>query len=188
MKKLLAAVSLALLWSACSNSGNESNRGLPTDSTVTGNSEKTGGRDSVTYFKMAGDEVMILPFEIEVQLSPKAREKIMASKETIVVAVYFTGIPRDSSKVKLGEDGSFNVAYATREISYGQIAKFEDIKFPGKIYDQLADKDIDVTVNVYSGRRSSTDNLLDCDALFEKISKVVNKKILVKGKLIYGDD
>jgi len=140
------------------------------------------------YFKFEGDSVIIPHFEIALNLSPKAAEKITKARETIIVSVFFNGTPKDSSASKLEEDGSFYVSHAEKEIAYGQVARFDSIKFPRKIYDQLADKDIDMTVNVYSGRKSTRDNLLNCELLADKISNTANKRFIIKGRLIYGDD
>jgi hypothetical protein len=137
---------------------------------------------------MEGDSVAILPFEIKVSLSPKARDRMTKGGETIIVFVFFEGRPKDSSKAKFEEDGSFFVASSRREIQYGQVARFDSIKFSKAIYDQLADKDIDVDVNVVSGRKSDQNNLLNCDPMFDKISNVVNRQFIINGTLIYGDD
>ena len=102
--------------------------------------------------------------------------------------MFFYRISKDSSHTKFEEDGSFYIVSAQKEILYGQVASFDSIKFSKKIYDQLANKDIELGVNVYSGRKSSHDNLLNCEPLFDKISNVVNKKLTLKGKLIYGDN
>lgn len=82
----------------------------------------------------------------------------------------------------------FYVGSSKKEISYGQTARFEDLKFPKKIYDQLAYKDVDLIVNVYSGRRSSQKNLLSVYFLSDKVSNIINKHFTFKGNLIYGDD
>jgi hypothetical protein len=156
-------------------------------STALSQNKDINNQTSSDYFIVDKDSITILPFEIEVSLSPKAIERIKG-KETIMVSVDFTGIPKDSSKANISEDGIFYVATDTKEIQYGQVARFENIKFPRDIYDNLLDKDIELGVNIYSGRKSSPDNLLNCSPLFEKISKVVNQKFTVDGKLIYGDD
>jgi hypothetical protein len=143
---------------------------------------------NVALYQIGKDSVTIAPFEIGVILSPKATAAINKGKETIIISLSFTGTPKDSSKASFQEDGSFFVASAEKEISYGQVAQFNNIKFSKKLYDRLADKDIDMDVNVFSGRKSSPDNLLDCEFLSDKISNVVNKKFILKGKLIYGDD
>ncbi len=189
MKKLLATISLAIMLFSCSND-NKQQDGNSTKDTVAA-SVKTEKPDSLageSFYKFVGDSVLILPFEIAISLSPRAEEKLAKGRETIIVDVFFNGTPKDSAHAKFEEDGSFYVASAKKEIIYGQVAKFDGITFSKKIYDQLADKDIDLGVNVYSGRKSSPDNLLDCESLFDKISKVVNKKFTLKGKLIYGDE
>jgi hypothetical protein len=140
------------------------------------------------FYTQQGDSVLVPPFEIEVALSPKAKERIINSNETIVIDVFLEGTPKNPSKAHLEEDGSFYVGAAKREISYGQIARFDNLKFPKKIYDQLADKDVDVTVNIYTGRKSSQNNLISGDFLGDKVSNVINKRFTMNEKLISGDD
>ncbi|MBS1510319.1 MAG: hypothetical protein JST86_05720 [Bacteroidetes bacterium] len=134
------------------------------------------------------DSVRVQPFVIDVDLSPKAKQRITQANETIIVAVFCEGIPKESVHAKLQEDGSFYVASQKKEIRFGETATFDHLLFPRSIYEQLAIKNIDVTVNVFTGRKSSPDNLLYCDGWFGKANEIVNKKILLKGKLIYGDD
>jgi len=74
------------------------------------------------------------------------------------------------------------------EIKNGGIAKFENIRFPKPLYDSLSDKDIQLLINVFSGRHSSPDNLLDCGIIQEKMSKVKGKIFTIDCKLIYGED
>ncbi len=189
MTKLFAVLSLAIFLFSCSNNDRQQNRNLIKDTTIAIAKNKNPASLPVdSFFKIMGNSVIILPFEIGISLSPKAEKKLAKGKETLIVDVFFTGTPKDSSQVKIEEDGSFYVASARKEIFYGQVARFDSIKFSKKIYDQLAEKDIDLNVNVYSGRKSSPDNLINCDPLFDKISNVVNKKFTLKGKLIYGDD
>jgi hypothetical protein len=56
------------------------------------------------------------------------------------------------------------------------------------MYDELADKDVDLNLNVYTGRKSSQFNLITGDLLFDKLSNVINKRFTLNEKLIYGDD
>jgi hypothetical protein len=168
------------------------------DETASG--EKTGGKDSIAkktdsaqpkkvdFYTLEGDSLLVPPFEIEISLSPKARKRIVDGHESIVVAVFLSGTPKDSSRAQLEDDGSFYVSDASKEISYGETAKFDRIKFPRKIYDQLADKDPDLTVNVYTGRKSSKYNLIHSDLLADKLSKIINKRFTLQAKLIKGDD
>ncbi len=188
MKKFLIYVSLTLAAVSCN-----SNKTKPADTKT----DTSGGKNSVNntenslpeaWFRSNKDSILIEPFDIELSLSPKAVARLQKGNETIIVAADLSGTPKDSSKVTLEEDGSFFVASVSKEIHYGDPVRFDNIKFPKKIYDELADKNIDLGINVYTGRKTSPDNLLDCQPLFDKISNVVNKKFTLKGKLIYGDD
>jgi len=140
------------------------------------------------FYTLEGDSVLVPSFEIEIALSPKAKTRIVDSNETIIIGVFLEGTPKDSSKVELEEDGSFYVGSAEREISYGQIARFDNLKFPKKIYDQLADKDVDLIVNIFTGRKSSQNNLITGDILADKVSNVINKRFTLNEKLIFDDD
>ena len=140
--------------------------------------------NNITYLKFDKDSVTVLPFEIEVSLNAKAKERIVNSKETIIINVTLTGTPKDTTLY--AEDGQFYVASAEKEIFYGQIARFDKIKFSKKTFDQLVDKDVYLNAFVYSGRKSSPNNLLDCNIIADSISNIVNKKFTITGKLI-GD-
>lgn len=177
----------SLFLLSCSNNGNQKENTSPADTAIA--SLKPNNSDTLArngYLKIDKDSVTILPFEIQVVLSPKAKSKIINSKETIIVSISLTGTPKDSTL--LAEDGQFYVATLEKEISYGQPAKFDNIKFSRKTFDQLTDKDVYVTAFVYSGRKSSPDNLLNCSIVAGELSKVVNKKQTITGKLIYGDE
>jgi hypothetical protein len=137
------------------------------------------------YFKFDKDSVTVLPFEIEVSLNPKAKDKIINSKETIIINVSVTGTPKDTTLYS--EDGQFYVVSAEKEIDYGQVARFDNIQFSRKIFDQLTDKNVYVNAFVYSGRKSSPNNLLDCNIIADSINNIVNKRFTITGKLI-GDN
>ncbi len=191
MIKTLMTVSVATLFFSCtSHNGStvKSVAGQDTDKNIAIKPTDTTSIKQQSIYTFSGDSVVIPPFEIEISLSPKAKERIVNSKETIIVDILLQGTPKDSSKVHSEEDGSFYVASAKREIYYGQVARFDNVKFQNKTYDQLADKDVYLTVNVYTGRKSSKDNLLNVDFLSDKISNIINKHLTLKGKLIYGDD
>lgn len=140
------------------------------------------------FYTLEGDSVIVPPFEIEVSLSPKAKYRIVDSNETIIIHVFLEGTPKDPKKAHLEEDGSFYVGAAKKEIVYGQVARFDNLKFPKKIYDQLADKDPDLTVNIYTGRKSSQNNLITGDFLSDKVSNLINRHFTLNQKLIWGDD
>ena len=169
---------------SCSNSDGQRETFLNKDTNSVTIAKERDTINNITYLKFDKDSVTVLPFEIEVSLNAKAKERIVNSKETIIINVTLTGTPKDTTLY--AEDGQFYVASAEKEISYGQIARFDKIKFSKKTFDQLVDKNVYLNAFVYSGRKSSPNNLLDCNIIADSISNIVNKKFTITGKLI-GD-
>lgn len=179
---------MLLFLGACTNNSNNHTNGTTAD-------EKTGSKDAEKttatefgYFKPDGDSLVIPSFEIEVNLSPKAKEKLKKDNETIIVSASFIGMPKDTTSENFQDSGEMGIAGKDIEIRNGSIAKFENIRFPKSVYDSLSDKDIQLLINVFSGRRSSSDNLLNCGIIQEKMSKVKGKIFTIDCKLIYGED
>lgn len=131
-----------------------------------------------------GDSVVIPSFEIEIKLSNKAEEKLKKSKETIIVAAYFSGIPKDTTLKEYVKTGEYAIGSCEKELQNERIAKFEGIRFSRSLYDTLSAKSLVVLINVFSGRKSTKVNLLDCDILQDSISKIKGKRSVIKGKLI----
>ena len=140
--------------------------------------------DSPDSLKLIGDSVELPPFEIEVNLSAKAEEKLKVNNETIIVSAAFTGIPKDTTSKDYLQWGEIAIAHSEIELKNNRIAKFQNVKFSKARYNSLANKDIDLLINIFSGRRSTNVNLLDCDILQDKMSNVKEKKFTLKGKLI----
>lgn len=186
MHKLIPAFLIIFFFASCSNK-EESKETNKEESTETTTENTETGKIEGSYI-IGEDSVTILPFEIEVKLSEKAEKIFNEGKETIIIYIYFDGEPKENSGVELEEDGTYFVASAQREFIYGKTVKFENVRFSKNIYDNLADKNINFGINVYSGRKTSEDNLLDCEAVFDKIDKLANQKITITGKLIYGDN
>ncbi|MCL2312673.1 MAG: hypothetical protein FWC41_09370 [Firmicutes bacterium] len=151
------------------------------------------GNPDSGYLKIVGDTVEIPAFEIALKLSDKAEEKLKTDNETVIVMAYFTGIAKaehlpDKYKDRAGFGGELHLLSYPIELSDQRLARFENIKFSKELYDLLDNKDIQLLINVYSGRKSSMDNLLDCDILQDFMSEIKDKRFTLNGKLIYGDD
>src|SRR4051812_10523083 len=133
---------LVFLLSCTSNHTPDTSNGTKDTTLAVGKSSDndTSSIDTtIKYFALGKDSVTVLPFEIAIGLSPKAKDRIVNSKETIKVNVSLTGTPKD--KKFISEDGEFYVASAEQEISYRQVAKFDNIKFSKKVFEQLMVKD-----------------------------------------------
>jgi len=183
----MAAVCLmAILFSCTSNEGK--NSGAIADSVgnhAVLNGDTAGG---MGYLTMDKDSLLIPSFKIEISLSGQANEKLNRSKETIIVAAWFSGVPKDTTSKEYAESGEMFLASAKVELSNSRVASFEGIRFSKAAYDSLADKNISVLINVFSGRRTTQDNLLDCNILSEKMSAVKGQKFVLTGKLIGESD
>ncbi len=134
-------------------------------------------------YQEAGDSLVIPTFEIEVSQSAKARQLLTKQQETTIVAAYLSGDPRDDRD--RDDIGMMPLADKQIELTDGnRIARFEGLKFSKKDYGKLADKDIHLLINVYSGRKSSGDNLLDCGLLDLQASQFMNKRFVLRCQLI----
>lgn len=188
MKLSISKLLMAVLVFACSSSGrqtrdvNHSNR-----SDTSRYSDDQSTRFDHDYLEQKGDSIEIPEFHILLDLSDKAENTLSGSEETIVVYALFTGQPiekiPEKYKDKIDVDGLFIRSYSI-ELKKSRKASFNGIRFHKDIYNVLADKNIKVLINVFSGRKSSPDNILSCDILQEKVSDVVGKSFTLKGKLI----
>jgi len=134
-------------------------------------------------YRRAAGQIVLPTFEIEVANSPKAGQTLTKQQESIIVSAFFSGAPLDE---KDGDEiGEMLVAKQKIELTGAErIARFEGLKFPKRLYDKLADKDVRLLINVYSGRRSSQDNLLNCGILEAPASRIVNKRFVLGCSLI----
>ncbi len=142
------------------------------------------------YLKVDGDSVSIPSFDIVLEVDEKAKEKLKKEKESILILAYFSGKPKEESAKEYPEFaqvGEISLAKSSLEVSSGYTAKIENIKFSKAIYEDLADKDINLLVNVVSARKSSNENYLDCGIIQGKMSAIMGKSFTIKCKLIGGN-
>ncbi|EXL03737.1 hypothetical protein [Aquamicrobium defluvii] len=125
-----------------------------------------------------------LAFDFKITLSPKAAAKLKSSHETITVWASFYGEPTHEGEnhtdelgmVDLGKEsfelpGQPGVVHITGKNAGG--AKLKWVKGPPS-----------VNVNLYTSRKSSDQNLIDCDLIDGKVAKVQAKPITVNCFLI----
>ncbi len=136
-------------------------------------------------YKADGDSLIIPPFEIEVSNSATADKTLGKKKETIIVSAMFYGLPLDPNEKAKGDDGFLSFGSKNIELTgSNRIARFEGLKFHKKQLALAESKDIDLLINIYSGRKSSEDNLLDCGIIDMKASQFGNKRFVLGCKLI----
>jgi hypothetical protein len=174
--KFFILVSMVGLLIACSNPTTKNNDPV----------EQTQCSD---YLKIIGDSVEIPYFEIELNLSEKAEEKLKANNETVIVMAYFEAMVENAETIPIQircqkfPERLHLLSYPI-ELTDQRLARFENIKFSKELYDLLENKDIQLLINVFSGRKSTGDNLLDVDILQDFMSEVKGKIFTLNGKLI----
>jgi len=144
-------------------------------------------RNDLGYLQLDGDSILIPDFEIEVSLSPKAEKKLKEDNETVIVSAMFSGTPKDTLSNEYQFMG-ISVKNYDIELTTQRIARFDKVRFHSSILNKLSDADIFLLINVFSGRRSSENNILDVEILEDKMSVVKGKKYILKGKIIGEDD
>jgi len=135
--------------------------------------------------KLLGDSIVLPSFQITIELTPKAERKLSNDNETIIVRAYLSGEPKDKvTSPLIDEMGLINLGESEVELKKQGTAKFENINVSREAFDLLKKKDFQILINVFSGRKSSDLNLLDCEILEESVTEVRAKKHTLKGKLI----
>jgi hypothetical protein len=130
--------------------------------------------------KLLEAKVEVQGFNVKVTFSDKAKQKLLDGKETIIVAAYFTGRPKpDTNKRYISEMGESQV-----EVVPGESAQFEKVELSQDALEQSLDRKPILLINVWSGRKSSKNNLLDCGIYEDDLKPVQGKSIPIACKLI----
>jgi hypothetical protein len=72
----------------------------------------------------------------------------------------------------------------TKEIAPGATAKFDTVKLNQPMLKWLDDRGPQLLINVYSGRKSSPNNLLDCGIYEGSLQAIQGQSIPISCKLI----
>jgi hypothetical protein len=123
-------------------------------------------------------------FSVTVSLSPKAAARLAHPKETIMISADFYGDANAKGQRMQNDGGQIVLSPSQKdEIPGAGVAKFH-----GPRYDKTrlayVDDGLQVLINVFSGRHSSPDNLLDCDFFQDKIAVAARTTIPIHCKLI----
>ncbi len=109
------------------------------------------------------------PFSVRVILSPEAAREMARRHETLIVSASYYGWPADGRELPVDDVGQVPLGRAQHELSKPSTTRFIGTAF--KSADAGGLKGLPrVNINVYSGRHSSSDNLLDCDIFEDDIA------------------
>ncbi|WP_216965436.1 hypothetical protein [Lysobacter sp. MMG2] len=132
-------------------------------------------------------------FAVQITLSPAAHDRLASQRESLIVSADYFGYPSaqaQAQRVPGSENPWLTLHRAQMELDGAQLEGTATARFPAVALDtkQLAWTDApeapQVNINVYSGRRSSPDNLLDCGMFQDTLAVAARAPIRVSCALI----
>ena len=124
-------------------------------------------------------------FAVQVSLSPKAAARLAKPRETIVISADFYGDANAKGRRRENEIGQIVLARTQKdEIAGAGVARFHGPRYDKTLLGDVDANGLQVLINVFSGRHSSPDNLLDCDLFQDKVSIAAKTAIPIHCKLI----
>lgn len=140
----------------------------------------------------SGKEASTLPssqaevprFTVSVQLSPKASAKLKKMKETIIVSASLFGYPTRAAQSKAECSGEIGLGSVDKEMDEPGVAIFEGSTYDKSKLPLIENQEPLLLINVFSGRKSSEDNLLDCSVFQDSVDRAVKDGIRIDCKLI----
>ncbi len=191
--KIFITISTLTILLGCSRQTKDKKWEGSNDKTVSTNEQTKSGEtidaiiNEVNTFIVDGDSVIIPAFQIKVSLSDKAEKELKKDNESIIVQAFFYGTPVDTTNTDYIEWGKILVGDSRVELFQERVATFKQIKISKEVFDGLLEKDFDVLINIFSGRRSSENNILNTDILEKKILEMSGQQFTLTGKLIFND-
>ena len=124
-------------------------------------------------------------FTVKVTYSQKAMDKLIASKETVIVVGYLYGLPKAGTpKRDIDGVGQVDLGEVKREIVPAASATFDSVKPDQALIKWVNDQGLQILINVYSGRKSSPNNLLDCGIYEGPLATIQGQSVPISCKLI----
>ncbi|MFB9080914.1 hypothetical protein ACFFLS_22465 [Flavobacterium procerum] len=176
MKNIFYLIIIFIVISACNNNSNADKTKISKANSEI-NQNKIAKSEKL---KIVGDSIEIPSFEIEIDLSKKAEEKLRSENETIIVLTNIFGEPKSDSN----QEGPLALAHSKIELTDKRKAVFKNIKISEKTYKSLESDKIWATIEIFSGRKSTNNNIIDSDFLEDDVENIINKKFVLKAKLI----
>lgn len=127
-------------------------------------------------------------FDVQLTLTPRAAEKLVATRERIIVAGMFWGAPNaaalptayEMGQIPLGED-FVEVAPESANVTV-PAANFDPAQLPN------VEGAPQVLVNVYSARKTHEDNLLSCGIYEGPVAMAQKQAVDIQCDLIYDEN
>jgi hypothetical protein len=124
-------------------------------------------------------------FTVTVTYSQKAMATLVAGKETVIVVGYLYGFPiKGTPKQDVDHIGQIDMGQVKKEIALGATATFDHVKLNKPMMKWMDSQGPQVLINVYSGRKSSPNNLLDCGIYEGPLQAIQGQSTPISCKLI----
>jgi hypothetical protein len=135
--------------------------------------------------KPAPPDATVPGFTVTITYSQKAMTTLTAGKETVIVVGYLYGFPKQGTPKKLVDEvGQVDMSEVKDEIAPGAPATFDRIKLDQAMTKWFDGQGPQLLINVYSGRKSSPNNLLDCGIYQGALKAIQGQSIPISCKLI----
>ncbi|HEV2133038.1 MAG TPA: hypothetical protein VGR47_02125 [Terracidiphilus sp.] len=136
----------------------------------------------------SGNTVSEVPgFAVKVSFSKKANDELTSRSETVVVVGYLSGFPKLGTPKRL-LDGQIKdtiwLGEVEGEFMPGSLTTFNRIKLDQSRLKWVDHRGPQLLINVFSGRKSSPDNLLSCDTYEGSLQSVQGRDVEIFCKLI----
>ena len=123
-------------------------------------------------------------FTVTVTYSQKAMATLVAGKETVIVVGYLSGYPiQGTPKKYVDNEGQIDMGEVKKEVAPGAPAQFDSVKLNQPMIKWLDSQGPQLLINVYSGRKSSPNNLLDCGIYEGSLQAIQGQSIPIACKL-----
>ena len=123
-------------------------------------------------------------FHVNVSLSSQILGFLQQRKETVVVSAQYYGWPAQGAEQQADERGEVQLGNEQVEKANPGKAVFTGIPIDKHKLAYVKDGDVQVLINVYSGRHSSPGNLLSCGFFEGSITAVVKYDLTLTCKLL----
>lgn len=181
MKKSAAILLVLIVISSCSN---EQTRTIEKNDVKSLPLVQKQTKTAVgAKIEIAKDSISLPNFEIILELTAAAKQRLKQNNESIIVKAMFSDLQIYGQENEgLTEFEGLFLGSHEVEIRKKNIAIFNNIKLPTKNFDRISDLNIEVLLNVYSGRHSRNMNILDCYSMRVMIDSVKDKPLIIKCK------
>jgi len=139
--------------------------------------------------KAAPATVRFEGFSVRMTYSPQAMKTLTVRKETVIAAAYLYGFPKPGTPRRyIDHEGKMDMDSFQVESMPGQDAIFKEIELKKADLERTDERGPQLLINVFSGRKSSPDNLLDCGIYEGPLKAVADQAIDISCKLIGESD